>query len=284
MRYWKLGLLALVSLTLTSCGVQKVVDKLYNATDKGLEKIQVATMSKKEKNKLTSIGNAVANADAIASHIDLSSLSSNLKQCYKEASVMSNVPLPVMYAITMNETGFHPQEINRNTDGTWDCGIMQSNTHAAICPFAYYANVKTYAYYKDWENLYGVEKQLGLKYIGGMVDYTSQYCPLNANLRQQYCDEVRNTQSHICLGVFLGATELAKCWVWIHKYHMKKFLISLNGVPQSTPYRDWIPVAFCYNGINPCHSVFNLKCYVGEFAANLRDVLAEGHDFLKKHL
>jgi|AMWB02.1.fsa_nt_gi soluble lytic murein transglycosylase-like protein len=48
--------------------------------------------------------------------------------CFEEAGSLYNVSPQILWAIAMVESGFKPDAVNRNTDGSYDYGLMQINS------------------------------------------------------------------------------------------------------------------------------------------------------------
>jgi soluble lytic murein transglycosylase-like protein len=48
--------------------------------------------------------------------------------CFEEAGSLYNVSPQILWAIAKVESGFRPDAVNRNTDGSYDFGLMQINS------------------------------------------------------------------------------------------------------------------------------------------------------------
>jgi len=198
---------------------------------------------------------AVANYSQTLSKINIKALPKELKQCYQTASQLSDVPLPVMYAISLNETNLDPHDnhvmANDGLEGrSWDCGIMQANTLSTVCPLANRLahhmtvfSINHHVYDEKYSQLLAEIEALGLKYVGG--GSSGGWCNnLNHSEAVQYCRELSlnpeavtynvGTSRHpkylfthldlgqpltpnpACLSVFMGAYELS-----IDMWHLK---------------------------------------------------------------
>jgi hypothetical protein len=195
---------------------------------------------------------SVANWQQTLSKVNIKALPKELRQCFKVASALSGVPLPVMYAIGLNETNLDPRDnhvmANDGLEGrNWDCGIMQDNTLSTVCPLANRLahNMHIFDYYGhrfgiSHTQLLAEIKALGLKYVGGgdksgwcnnlTHEEAVEYCrelnlnPEYINLTEKYGGgTVKSdlgaplTSNPACLSVFMGAYELAYD-MWHLKY------------------------------------------------------------------
>jgi len=263
---------------------------------------------------------AVANLNQTLSKIDIKNLPKKERQCYEVASQLSGVPLPVMYAITLNETGFYRHDVFAN-DGlegkNWDCGIMQSNSLATICPLANRLAHHLLAYDynghigdKKYSQLLAEIEALGLKYIGGGSSggwcnnlthaETVEYCreldlsPERIGMKgRHYIIEHYGpplTPDPVCLGIFLGAYELSyDMWHLQHDSYLHRKLIrkmikdgayedALQNAGQS--YLNWVLVSYMYNGVIGCSG---LQCYFDKFARHLHGILTGVINIGKKY-
>mgnify|MGYP001764662479 CR=1 FL=1 len=48
--------------------------------------------------------------------------------CWEEASTDYGIPVDVLKAVAKTESGFNPKALNKNTNGTYDIGLMQINS------------------------------------------------------------------------------------------------------------------------------------------------------------
>jgi len=246
---------------------------------------------------------AVANWSQTLSNINIKGLPKEIRQCYKTASALSGVPLPVMYAITLNETKFHDHDVCAN-DGTegknWDCGMMQVNTEANECPLAYKLahNLPIFiGYGRAHKQLLAEIEALGLKYVGGGSSYGN--CGnLTHSEAVEYCSEleespeiltcggdglhedfVPSTPEPACLSIFMGAYVLSYDMWWINhsssEYNdvisrMKASGVYEDALQNAGPYFKWVLVAYQYNGLLQC---YGFKCYFDRFARHLHGII-----------
>jgi len=264
---------------------------------------------------------AVANWQQTLSKINIKGLPKEIKQCYKVASQLSGVPLPVMLAITMNETKFHDHFVcaNGNLEGTrWDCGEMQVNTKENECPLAnrlthhlIVYDVNGHIYDNSHAQLLAEIEALGLKYVGGgkgrnCGDITHaeavEYCrELDLNPEIINCVGRRSIKEDLgsplnsdpaCLSIFMGAYVLSKD-MWLLKYDKRYYDTVLNDMKKygGPAYQAalqnagsnfiWVMAAYEYNGVSKC---YGFKCYFYRFTKHINEI---GHDiagFIDKHL
>jgi|GEM_PF-2841940 len=252
----RLGKFVLTSLVITgimlsSCserqgsgGGESIGDKLHDIWDWLTGKPPKWQEDQAEKN-----AKSVANWPETLSKVNIKALPKELKQCYQTASQLSGVPLPVMYAISLNETGLDPHDnhvmANDGLEGkSWDCGIMQANSLSTTCPLAYRLthHISVYVYNKHigdqkYSQLLAEIQALGLKYLGGgsrggwcnnlTHDEAVEYCrelslsPVRMTYnvgtsRHPKYHRMNNydlgsplTSNPACLSVFVGAYELS---------------------------------------------------------------------------
>ncbi|MFP3256650.1 MAG: hypothetical protein RXO36_02445 [Candidatus Nanopusillus acidilobi] len=220
---------------------------------------------------------AVANWQQTLSKVNIKALPKELKQCFETASQLSGVPLPVLYAIGLKETGLDPHDnhvmANDGLGGrNWDCGIMQVNTLSTICPLANRLahNMHIFkigpGFGRHHAQLLAEIKALGLKYIGGG---SGAWCDnLTHDEAVKYCREVslspvrmtynigtsRHPVYHLmknydlgspltsnaaCLSVFMGAYELAyDMWWQTYDSNHYKFVLDKMKSDKDSAYED----------------------------------------------
>ena len=293
--------------------VKKVKDGIKDAihdVEKGAHKAWDYLTGKQPKWKREKAGSdikAVANWPQTLTNVNVKGLPPKVQRCYKDASALSGVPIQVMYAITMNETGFYPADVLAN-DGlegnSWDCGIMQDNTYWQICPLAYrlYSHVAVYTsqYDRQYSALLSEIKALGLKYFGGG---SSGYDCVHLNHQEtvDYCRSLDETplrigrpgrhyvfkdygspltSNPVCLGVFISAYVLSKyMWEITHSsYEYNKVIRYMKAdddgayeyaLQHAGPYFKWTMVAYSYNSLMHCYGA---ACYYNRFLRHLHEV------------
>jgi len=195
----------------------------------------------------------VANWQQTLSKVNIKAIPKELRQCFKVASQLSGVPLPVLYAIGLNETGLDPQDdhvmANDGLEGkNWDCGIMQDNTLSTVCPLAtrlahhlHIFDINGHGFGRAHAQLLAEIEALGLKYVGGgdgswcnnlthaeAVKYCRELSltPVKmtyniGTLRHPIYKWMGNydlgsplTPNAACLSIFMGAYELAYDMWW----------------------------------------------------------------------
>ena len=245
---------------------------------------------------------AVANWPKTLSNVNIKGIPKKYRQCYKAASALSGVPLPVMYAITMNETGFHDHSVCAN-DGlygkSWDCGMMQDNTYYTICPVAYRLanNMTVYPFQYDeyHSGLLSEIKALGLKYLGG--GSSNGNCDnLTHAETVEYCRELEHspawvsgvreslgppiTSNTVCLSIFMGAYVLSEK-MWHLKYRSGHYNYVLKmmkkdgggayeyAIKNGGQYFIWVMAAYAYNGVTKCYGA---ACYYNKFIRHLKEL------------
>ena len=257
----RLGKLALTSLViagmmLSSCaerqgssGGESIGDKLHDIWD-----WLTGKQPKWRKEQADTNSKAVANWQQTLSKVNIKALPKELRQCFKVASQLSGVPLPVMYAIGLNETGLDPRDnhvmANDGLGGrNWDCGIMQDNTLSTVCPLAnrlahnmHIFDIHGHGFGRAHTQLLAEIQALGLKYVGGgskdgncnnlTHEEAVEYCRelslspvrLNYNVGTRRHPKYNHnyhydlgsplTSDPACLSVFMGAYELAYDMWW----------------------------------------------------------------------
>jgi len=255
---------------------------------------------------------AVANWPQTLSNVNIKGLHKELLQCYKDASALSGTPLSVMFAITLNETGFNKHEVDANDglDGRiWDCGIMQDNTYYIVCPLANRLvrhMALGYGFGRAHASLINEIKALGLKYVGGgtrngdcdrlthaeAVDYCRELNLSPELIGRRYINYGPPlTPDPVCLSVFMGAYELSYDMWWIthdsHEYkrvikHMKEDSGSAYeyALQHAGNYFPWVLAAYQYNGLVHCHG---LKCYFNKFTRHLDEIKSGAVNIIKTY-
>jgi len=286
--------------------VKKVKDGIHDAEHMAREAWDWATGTppKLEREQAKETAEAVANWPKTLSNVNIKGIPKKYRQCYKAASALSGVPLPVMYAITMNETGFHDHSVdaNGNLEGkSWDCGMMQDNTYWTVCPVAYrLANNMTVYWFHQYDEYHSglIEeiKALGLKYLGG--GSSKGNCDnLTHAETVEYCRELehspawvsgvreslgpRITPDPVCLSIFMGAYVLSKK-MWHLKYDSSHYDTVLSdmkkysgggayeyAIKHGGKYFIWVMTAYAYNGVTKCYGA---ACYYNKFIRHLKEL------------
>jgi len=250
----------------------------------------------------------VANLQQTLSKVNIKGLPKILLQCYKDASALSGVPLSVMFAITMNETGFNKHDVfinNINASINWDCGIMQANTPTTTCPVANRLAHNMTVYWLHQYDSYHAGlldeiKALGLKYVGGGGG--GRDCPHLTHAETiEYCRELDEsperigmagqpyiykyygpplTPDPVCLAVFMGAYVLSRK-MWHLKYdsgHYKYVLDKMKeygGAAYQSALNNagrnfiWVMAAYAYNGVSACRG---FGCYFYKFSRHIHEI------------
>lgn len=266
---------------------------------------------------------AVANWQQTLSKINIKALPKELRQCFKVASQLSGVPLPVMYAIGLNETDLDPRDnhvmANDGLGGrNWDCGIMQDNTLSTVCPLAtrlahneHIFDIHGHGFGRAHAQLLAEIKALGLKYVGGgseawcnnlTHEEAVEYCR-ELSLNPEIIDQVHRrsvredlgsplTSDPACLSIFMGAYELAyDMWWQTYDSDHYKFVLDMMKSDKNGAYQYALQHAGPYfqwvlvaYQYNGIIKCKGLGCYFAKFSRNLHDILTGAVNVAKKLL
>jgi hypothetical protein len=265
---------------------------------------------------------AVANWQQTLSKVNIKALPKELRQCFKVASQLSGVPLPVMYAIGLNETGLDPRDnhvmANDGLEGiNWDCGIMQDNIKDTVCPLAnrlahnmHIFDIHGHGFGRAHTQLLAEIQALGLKYVGGGTkdawcnnlthEEAVEYCR-ELNLNPEIIDLKHHrpvkedlgsplTSDPACLSVFMGAYELAyDMWWQTYDSDHYKFVLDMMKSDKDGAYQYALQHAGPYfqwvlvaYQYNGIINCKGLGCYFAKFARHLHGILTGAIDIGKK--
>ncbi len=267
MKYWKLGLLALIGLTLNSCSLEHFKENIYN----WLAGKEYSWLPKSEQEKIKKDAQAMQSPDKFTANVDLSQIKKPIRDCLNGAADMAHIPRIVIYAIGMNETMFRPHIVCCNPghpktcecggyNDSIDCGIIQANTKYTICP---YAKIMVSGKGGKYQPFFQVFKQFGLQDLGGNCSHLSQ------QQMWDYCNMLRthSNPEKICLGAYMGALELRKCYDKMSRW---KHPVEAPQLQQYGISPLWAGVAACYNGLSPCNR--DLGCYTKRFITHVGEI------------